>query len=285
MMRKESRASWLWTLGCVRLGCSRAVARRLTASSQRFTWSALLSPNEAAGDGAAAASARHETVGFNEENIALLNKLVPAIKSTTQKKVLEALERIHKEVHADLQKPKDFSALLLKPQDIGAISSRLWLPVIGDKKKLKGKSTKFINQEHAERLMATLCVFADRASDFVHYKMDKKDGLVRLAAADSAAAPPPPLPAPLPPPPEPEEAAEAEPEVEAEEEDAGEPLQPLPEPAKRPQRCPWQPLGGALCGSRPDVHCDNASCGQSHCVMLQERRGYPPCAAHRAPAR
>ena len=262
------------------------MARRLTASLQRFNQSALLSPKEAAGDGAAAASARHEKGGFSEENITLLNKLVVAFRSTTQKKALEALEAIHKEVHKDLQKPKDFAALRLKETDIGNISNRLWLPVIGEKK-LKGKSKSFINMEHAQRLMTTLDVFAERATDFVHYKIDKKNGLVRLAAAaaGSAAAAPPPPPAPPPPLPEPEEAAEAEPEEEAEEEDAGEPLQPLPEPAKRPQRCPWQPLGGAPCSSRQHAHCDNGSCGQSHCALLQERRGYPPCAAHRAPAR
>jgi hypothetical protein len=98
-------------------------------------------------------------------------------------------------VHVDLQKPKDFEALLLKETDIGNISNCLWPPVIGDKK-LNGESLKSINLEHAQRLMAALRDFAARASDFVHYKIDKKDGLVRLAeaAADGAAAPPPPCP-------------------------------------------------------------------------------------------
>ena len=267
--------------------------RLLTAPYvQRFILSAMQSPNEPAGGGSGEPSARHEKVAMSEDDAALLSQLVKGFRSTTQPKALEALRAIHVEVHSEHAHPgKDFDALNLKTQDIGNMVSRTWLPLMNGKR--KGKAKNFVNDAHAQRLMDTLRVFAARSNDVENYAITKRDGLVRTADAAGPSAPPlllpPPLP-PLPPPPPapppapeaPEEAPPGEAEEEGEQEDDSEPLAP-PAPTARPPSCPWQPKGGAPCKSAQHPACCHGACGQSHCGLLQSRRGYPPCAAHHAP--
>ena len=252
----------------------------------------MQSPDEPPAGGPGEPSARHEKIAMSDADGALLSELVKGFRSTTYQKGLEALRAIHIEVHtAQPHADLDFDALNLKTQDIGNMVARTWLPVLNGKV-LKGKSKSFINLAHGERAMATLREFAARANDVVNYSITKRDGLVRTAdAAGPSAPPPPPAPLPLPPPPAPlpdpeapeEQAAGEGEEEEEEQEDDSEPLPP-PVSQTRPPRCPWQPQGGGPCQSAQHAMCCHGACGQSHCGLLQSRRGYPPCAVHVAPA-
>jgi len=251
----------------------------------------MMSPKEADAAAPGAAGAKHERQAFSETDIVLLDTVVPPMKSTTQQHVLNALSAIHSELHPTQAHPaKDFDAYNLKLTDVGNVTRRDWLPLMNGKR--KGKAKNFINDAHAERLMATLREFGRRGNDVVHYDISRQRGLVRKdvgeavpaagASAPASISPPAPPPPPLPDEPAPEDAgAAAEAEAEAEAEDSAEPG---PAPPTRAPRCPWQPKGGGPCKSALHATCSHGACGQSHCALLQSRRGYSPCTVHVAPA-